>query len=254
MILTQEHLAGRLPATWVYVFCLDLEWGQVLAESTENPQAEGVTADRLACVMYTSGSTGRPKGICVVHRGVVRLVNGRIMSRCHPPRRSCSWRRCGSMRRRSKSGGRLLNGGRLAIMPPTTPSLKEIGQALCKYKVTTLWLTAGLFHVMVDQQIEDLLILRQLLAGGDVLSADHMRRLLDCGGNLTVVNGYGPTESTTFACCCPMTCADRVGASVSIGRPISNTRAYVLDRQLHLVPVGVEGELYLGGDGLREAI
>jgi hypothetical protein len=136
-------------------------------------------------------------------------------------------------------------------MPPSVPTLAELGAALRRYRVTTLWLTAGLFHLMVDECPDDLCALRQLLAGGDVLSPDHVRRCLaGSGGRLTLINGYGPTESTTFACCHAMSGAHHIGRTVPIGRPIANTRAYVLDGHGCPVPIGVEGELFIGGDGL----
>jgi non-ribosomal peptide synthase protein (TIGR01720 family) len=146
--------------------------------------------------------------------------------------------------------GCLLNGGRLVIMPAHTPSLEELGQALQRYQVTTLWLTAGLFHLMVDERLEDLQLVPQLLAGGDVLSVAHVLKVLRAPGTRSVINGYGPTENTTFTCCFPMTTPGQVDSTVPIGRPIANTQVYLLDRQLQPVPIGVAGDLYIGGAGL----
>ncbi|MCP4664058.1 MAG: non-ribosomal peptide synthetase, partial [bacterium] len=117
-------------------------------------------------------------------------------------------------------------------------------------QVTTLWLTAGLFHQMVDGNLVGLASVRQLLAGGDVLSAPHLRRVLAQLPRTTVINGYGPTENTTFTCCAPMRRVAEVDDSVSIGRPISGTRVHVLDRELRPVPAGVFGELLIAEDGL----
>jgi acyl-coenzyme A synthetase/AMP-(fatty) acid ligase/acyl carrier protein len=105
---------------------------------------------------------------------------------------------------------------------------------------------------MVDERLEDLKGVRQLLAGGDVLSASHVERYLSAAGDGAVlINGYGPTENTTFSCTHRMNSGWRSeGASVPIGSPIANTHAYVLDQQMELAPVGVAGELYVGGDGL----
>ena len=116
--------------------------------------------------------------------------------------------------------------------------------------MTTLWLTAALFHQMVDTQIESLRGVRQLLAGGETLSVPHVRRMLETIGGGRLINGYGPTENTTFTCCHVMTANTRIEHTVPIGRPISNTRVYVLDGHLRPVPVGIYGELYIGGDGL----
>jgi aspartate racemase len=113
-----------------------------------------------------------------------------------------------------------------------------------------MWLTAGLFHLMVEQRAEDLAPLRQLVAGGDVLSPSHVHRALAVLRDGVVINGYGPTESTTFACCFRMNKGYQAGDSIPIGKPISNTTAYVLDKEGRPVPSGSTGELYIGGDGL----
>ncbi len=119
--------------------------------------------------------------------------------------------------------GSLLNGARLALMPAGKASLKELGDALKRYDVTTLWLTAGLFHLMVDNHLEDLRGLRQLLAGGDVLSVPHVRKFCEELKGCRFINGYGPTENTTFTTCFPVDDLKRVNGSVPIGYPISNT-------------------------------
>ena len=191
-------------------------------ESVPNP-ASGATADDLAYVMYTSGSTGTPKGVMIAASAVVRLVRntnycdfGRdeVFLQLAPSR---------STPRHSRSGAPLLNGGRLAIMPPRSAGLDELGAAIRRHGVTTLWLTAGLFNLMVEQRLEDLRPLRQLLAGGDVLSPPHVQKALDILRDGAVINGYGPTESTTFACCYRMAKDYRIGTTIPIGRPISNT-------------------------------
>jgi non-ribosomal peptide synthetase component F len=116
--------------------------------------------------------------------------------------------------------------------------------------VTTLFLTAGLFHQMVDEQAEVLSGLRQLLSGGDVLSPSRVRRMVEASEGMLLVNAYGPTENATFTTCHRMTDVGHVGETVSIGRSMSNTQVYILDSGMRPVPVGVVGELYTGGDGL----
>jgi aspartate racemase len=103
---------------------------------------------------------------------------------------------------------------------------------------------------MVEQRLEDLRPIRQLLAGGDVLSSRHVRKVLDTLPECTVINGYGPTENTTFTCCHVMRRGDLVPESVPIGKPISNTRVYILDENLRPAPPRTSGELYAGGDGV----
>jgi acyl-coenzyme A synthetase/AMP-(fatty) acid ligase len=117
-------------------------------------------------------------------------------------------------------------------------------------KVTTLWLTAALFHQMVDEQIESLQGVRQLLSGGETLSVPHVRRMLEVIGKNRLINAYGPTENTTFTTCHAMTKQSRIEQTVPIGRPVSNTKVYVLDGRMRPVPIGVYGELYIGGAGL----
>ncbi|TQK53365.1 non-ribosomal peptide synthase protein (TIGR01720 family)/amino acid adenylation domain-containing protein, partial [Brevibacillus sp. AG162] len=147
--------------------------------------------------------------------------------------------------------GSLLNGAQLVLMPPDLPSLEELGQAIQTHKVTTLWLTAGLFTLMVDHHKEYLTGVRQLLVGGDVVSVPHVRKALEIEG-VTIINGYGPTENTTFTCCYPVTELPESISSFPIGRPIKNTTVYVLDSNMQPVPIGVTGELYIGGDGLAK--
>ncbi|MCP4654400.1 MAG: amino acid adenylation domain-containing protein, partial [bacterium] len=228
---------------------LDRDGTTLAGYSPENP-GPTATADNLAYVMYTSGSTGRPKGVRVVHRAVVRLVRETNYALFDDRQVFLQFAPISFDASTLEIWGPLLNGGRLVVFPAHTPTLHELGATLVRHRVTTLWLTAGLFHQMVDEYPEGLDAVEQLLAGGDVLSARHVRRVLEELPACTLINGYGPTESTTFTCCSPMRADDEVEDSVSIGRPVANTRVHVLDRRLRPVPAGVYGELLIGGDGL----
>ncbi|PYJ33551.1 MAG: non-ribosomal peptide synthetase [Verrucomicrobia bacterium] len=203
-----------------------------------------------AYVSYTSGSTGRPKGVVVPHRGVVRLVKGVDYVSLTSEETLLHLSPLSFDASTFELWGALLNGGRVVLLPPGQPSLGEIGETIRQYRVTTLWLTAGLFHLMVDEHVDYLKPLRQLLAGGDVLSPQHVLKARRALAGCRIINGYGPTESTTFTCC--YTAADEraLAPSIPIGRPIANTQVYVLDASLQPVPVGVPGELYAGGDGV----
>ncbi|HZA22780.1 MAG TPA: amino acid adenylation domain-containing protein, partial [Dehalococcoidia bacterium] len=249
VLLTQAHIEAGLPQTGAQVICLDRDWGVMVNERVENPNSSAL-AHNLAYVMYTSGSTGRPKGTSIMHRSVVRLVKETHYAELSAEEVLLQFAPISFDAATLELWGSLLNGGRLVVFPAHIPSLEELGEVLQQHQVTLLWLTAGLFHQMVDQRLEDLRGVRQLLAGGDVLSVPHVRKALAAleGGQL--INGYGPTENTTFTCCYPMTEVGQIGASVPIGRPIANTQVYILDRQLRPVPIGVPGELYIGGDGL----
>jgi aspartate racemase len=210
--------------------------------------AKDKRAEDICYIMYTSGSTGAPKGVAVTHRGVVRLVkgtdyatfSGETFLQLAPISFDAST---------FEIWGPLLNGGKLVVMPLAPPSLQEIGDAIREKGVTTLWLTAGLFNAMLDERPQDLRPLRQLLAGGDVLSTSHVGRALRELPQTRLINGYGPTESTTFACCHAASETD-LGGSIPIGKPIANTTAYILDAQLRPVPIGETGELFIGGDGV----
>ncbi len=249
VLLTQQRMLGRLPAHSAQVICLESDGRALAAESISNPES-GATADNLAYVMYTSGSTGRPKGVCVIHRGVVRLVKGTNYANLTADEVFLQLAPISFDAATLEIWAPLLNGGRLVVMPAHAPSLAEIGQALERYQVTTLWLTASLFRLMVDEQFGTLRHLRQLLAGGDVLSVSHVRRVVQELKGVRMINGYGPTENTTFTTCYPVTDLERIRTTVPIGRPIANTRVYILDSHLQPVPTGVIGELYTGGDGL----
>ena len=249
VLLVQEELIPALPAN-------DLP--QVLLAATGDagdsrpaaPRAVTGGGERLAYVMYTSGSTGRPNGVAVPHRGVVRLVRETGYAELGPDETFLQLAPISFDASTLEVWGPLLNGGRLAIFPPGVPSLAELGRSLTEQRVTTLWLTAGLFHQVVEEHLASLAGLRQLLAGGDVLAPGAVARVLRETPGCRVINGYGPTENTTFTTCYPLRAGDETGRSVPIGRPIAGTRALVLDGRLAPVPIGVAGELWAAGAGL----
>src|SRR6185369_16911117 len=254
VVVTSEEEADSLPSQCAQVVMVDTDSEEIEKESGANlaeSESREVEGDGLAYLIYTSGSTGTPKGVAVTHRGITRLVcetnyasfaADEVFLQLAPASFDAST---------FEIWGALLNGARLVIMPDGQASLEEIGEALRQYEVTTLWLTAGLFHLMVEEQLEALLGLRQLLSGGDVLGVSQVRRFLEAAdGKSRLINGYGPTENTTFTSCHVMTERSEIWSSVPIGRAVSNTQVYVLDDELQAVPVGVSGELCIGGDGL----
>ena len=246
VLLTQRALVSKLPPFKAHLVCLD-EPATGLEQEIASPRS---TARSLAYILFTSGSTGTPKGVAVPHRGVVRLVKQTGYASFSPDETFLQLAPVSFDASTFEIWGALLNGGRLAVMPPGPSSLEEIGGAIREHGVTTLWLTAGLFNVMVDERPGDLRPLRQLLTGGDTLSVPHVRRALHELKTTRLINGYGPTESTTFACCHTISPGESLDNGVPIGRPIANTTAHILDENLHPVPADVTGELFLGGDGL----
>jgi amino acid adenylation domain-containing protein len=204
----------------------------------------------VAYIMYTSGSTGRPKGVVIPHRAVLRLVIDNDFADFGPDQVNLQLAPLSFDASTFEIWAALLNGGKLAILSAAHPSLDDIAAAIAGYGVTTLWLTAGLFHLMVEQRLEALQPLRQLLAGGDVLSPAHVAKALRALPQCRLINGYGPTENTTFTCCytIPRDAADT--GPIPIGRPIAHTRVYILDELMRPVPDGEHGELYAGGAGV----
>ncbi len=155
------------------------------------------------------------------------------------------------MPRRWRSGGRFYTGRDACCFPNGCPRPRQLSAVIRTHQVNALWLTASLFNAVLDEAPQTLAPIAQLLIGGEALSVAHVRRALAALPATRLVNGYGPTESTTFACCYEIPRALPEGLpSIPIGRPIGNTRVYVLDERLEPVPVGVPGELYIGGDGL----
>jgi amino acid adenylation domain-containing protein len=250
-LLTQESLLTKFSQNGVKIVCLDSDWKTIKDQSTASLPCS-ITADALAYVIYTSGSTGRPKGVCIPHRGVVSLVKGtdyvdfnanHVFLQLAPlavdPSTFEIW-------------GALLNGARLVLCPQLQPTFDDLGRTIQDYAVTTMRLAADMFHRLVETDVKILSPLRQLIVGGNVLSASHANRMMKAIPNCRLINGYGPSENTTYSCCHVITESLDVEHAVPIGRPIANSQAYILTSNLQPVPVGVVGELYVGGDGLAQ--
>jgi amino acid adenylation domain-containing protein len=245
VILTNKGLGtGSLRSKRLQV---DIE---LFSNEDDSNLATETQAEDLAYIMYTSGSTGEPKGVAVPHRAVVRLVKDTDYANFSAEETFLQLAPISFDASTFEIWAALLNGGKLVMMPAGSPTLKEIGEVIRSYGVTALWLTSGLFNAMVNEQLEDLRPLRQLLAGGDVLSAAHVAKAANALTSTRLINGYGPTESTTFACCHTVEKKDLVETSIPIGKPIANTSVFILDENLQPVPIGATGELCIGGDGL----
>jgi amino acid adenylation domain-containing protein len=248
-LLTDRATAGKLPALATNIICLDADWPAIALEPSDNLGFNGAPED-LAYVMYTSGSTGNPKGVLVPHRAVERLVKNNSFASFSADEVFLQLAPLSFDAATFEIWGALLNGGRLVLAPAGRVTPEDIGTIVLKHNITTMWLTAALFHLMVTNHFESLRPLRQLLAGGDVLSVTHVRRVLEALPHLRLINGYGPTENTTFTCCHTITLESLTSGTVPIGRPINNTRIYIVDAAMQPVPVGVTGELFAAGDGV----
>src|SRR5262249_32333301 len=247
--ITQESLNDKFARQAGHVVLIEQVLHASQTESKENVSVAGSAGD-LAYVMYTSGSTGQPKGVMIEHRAVVRLVKHTNFIDIRPDDVFLHLAPISFDASTLEIWAPLLNGARLAIMPSQAHSLEDIGNAIQRHQITILWLTAGLFNLMVEQRLSDLRPLRQLLAGGDVLSPQHVRKAAIEHPHCKIINGYGPTENTTFTCCHQITPADLEGGAIPIGKPVANTRVYVLDHELKAVAAGEAGELFAGGDGV----
>ncbi|GLW56065.1 hypothetical protein Kpho01_40760 [Kitasatospora phosalacinea] len=211
---------------------------------------EPVGPEDLAYVMYTSGSTGRPKGVMVCHRNVVRLVRGTDFVAFSDRMRVLQTGAVSFDASTFELWGPLLNGGAL-VLPEEDAVLDagRLGAALREHGVTTLWLTSPLFNRLARQDPAAFAPLSDLVVGGDVVAGEHVAAVLAACPGVRVVNGYGPTENTTFSTTHRIA-PEETGGPLPIGRPIAHSTAYVLDPAGAPVPPGTEGELYVGGDGV----
>ena len=207
-------------------------------------------ADDPACLMFTSGSTGEPKGVVIPHRGIVRLVRNSDYIRWGSDEVFLQVSPLSFDASTFDIWGALLSGASLALLEPGRRDPEEICSAIHNYGVTTVMLTAALFHFMIDDHMEALRPLRQLLGTGDVLSPAHVERLLRNLPHLHLVNAYGPMENSVLTCCHAIQANSLNGGAIPIGKAVANTRVFILDEFQQPVPCGVVGELYAAGDGL----
>jgi len=250
VLLTQTRLVETLPSHKTKVICLDTDWNAIAQESQENPFSQ-VKSDNLAYINYTSGSTGKPKGVEVVHRGVIRLLFGIDYVNLDAAQRFLQMASISFDASTFELWGALLHGARCVLFPGDIPTPKYLSDILHKHDITTLWMTVALFNAVIDDAPNAFLGIQQLLIGGEALSVSHVLRAQEILPSTQIINGYGPTESTTFSCCYPIPRRlDSTIKSISIGCPIGNTQVYLLDAQLQPVPIGVAGELHIDGAGL----
>jgi amino acid adenylation domain-containing protein len=209
-----------------------------------------VSPETPAYVMFTSGTTSEPKGVVVPHRAVTRLVvatnyidvtvDDSILQFSTPSFDASTF----------EIWGALLNGASLVLYSGGILDPNQFKRHVVEHKISIVWLTAALFHVFADKYVDALRPLRVLLAGGDVLHAEAVRKVLEEVEGITLINGYGPTENTTFTCCHVMTKANKPNSNVPIGQPITGTEVFVLDEQRREVLPGETGELYAAGEGV----
>ena len=249
-LLTQSALRQRLPRTRAEVLCLEAE-----AEAIESSPAEALQAagggDRLAYVTYTSGSTGRPKGAAVPQRGVVRLVKRADYIGIGAGDRIAQASNVSFDAATFEIWGALLNGAAASLLSrEDLLDPARLSAFLSEGMANVLFLTTALFNRLAQGEAGIFAGLDHLLFGGEAVDPRWVREVAEGDGPKRLLHVYGPTESTTFATWQEVERVSEDAATVPIGIPVSNTQAWVLDGRLQLSPVGVAGELYLGGDGL----
>ncbi|MBW8877601.1 MAG: amino acid adenylation domain-containing protein, partial [Acidobacteria bacterium] len=251
VVLTQSRLAERSCFAGASTVALDDPEVQArLAESSaDNPVRDDRRSNALAYVIYTSGSTGRPKGVMVEHRSVVRLV---IQPDFLPLNEKTVMLQASSVSFDAATleiWGPLLNGGRLVLYPERVPEVGRLNAQLERHGVNTLWLTAGLFEPW-SHELPRSNELKWVLSGGDVVDPLAVVRVQEGLAGVEVINGYGPTENTTFTSCYPVPREFDSHRALPLGRPILGTGVYLLQEGSVLAALGAIGEICAVGDGL----
>lgn len=207
-------------------------------------------ATGLAYLMYTSGSTGQPKGVMIEHRSILRLVVNNNFVALSEQTRILQTGALGFDAATLEIWGALLNGGELHLAPKSIfLDQAQMAHLIQQNEITLMWITASLFNQLVDSNLGMFHGLQTLLIGGEKLSVDHVNQVRRAYPDLKLINGYGPTENTTFTTTYPIE-EDRFTDDIPIGKPISNTTVQILDNQLKAVPIGTPGTIYVAGDGL----
>ena len=232
------------------VVYLDETWKQFADESGENPQTQ-TTAENLAYVMYTSGSTGQPKGAAITHRAINRLVRNTNYvqlkeSDCVAQASNVSFDAA-----TFEIWGALTSGATLVgVTKETVISPSEFKRAIAEQQISVMFLTTALFNQVAQNEPDAFASMRYVLFGGELCDAQAAARVLQSGKPQHLQHVYGPTEATTFSSSFEIHEVTAAARTLPIGRAISNTELWVLDQHGQVAPVGVPGELYIGGDGI----
>ena len=249
VLVTNGMTAESFPADGYGCAVLDVTDPTIEFECDADP-ADFTDPENAAYIIFTSGSTGTPKGIVIPHLAVNHLVRADFVelgsSNCVAQASNASFDAA-----TFEVWGALLNGAQLVGLPlDVLLSPRDFAEEICRRRIDTLFLTTALFNQIAHELPEAFAPLKYLLFGGEAADASAVRQVLQKGRPCRLLHVYGPTESTTFASWQLVREVPRAAATVPIGRAISNTRLYILDRHLQPVPVGITGELYIGGDGL----
>ena len=250
VLVTQHALRDMLPPTSAELLCLDAPPPELEQQPTGNPDPLA-HPDHLAYLIYTSGSTGTPKGVMALHRGVTRLVGSTDYVQLGPSDFVAQLSNVAFDAATFEVWGALANGSRLVVIPREVAlDPAKLAAELRGGGISTLFLTTALFNEVVRFQPGAFAGVKQVLFGGEAVDPRWVRECLSAGAPGRLLHMYGPTETVTFATWHSVGAVAPGQRTIPIGRPIANTLVYVLDRHRQPVPVGVAGELYIGGDGL----
>ena len=253
-VLTERALRARLPASHAQVLCVDSD-AQDWARRPDLNLDPAAQSHHLAYVIYTSGSTGTPKGVAVPQQAVARLVINTDYVQLGPSDVVAQASSSSFDAATFEVWGALLNGAQLVIVPKDVLlSGTALHRCIEEHGINTMFLTTALFNEYAARTPELFHRLDQLLFGGEAVDPVAVRRVLEAAPPKRLLHVYGPTETTTFATWHEVARVDVASpAAIPIGRPIANTRCHVLDADMQPVPVGVVGELYVGGTGLARS-
>ncbi|HYO68075.1 MAG TPA: amino acid adenylation domain-containing protein, partial [Archangium sp.] len=250
VVLAQPEFLSRWAAVSATVVPLERSWETFAHEGGENLGETG-GPEALAYVMYTSGSTGRPKGVCIPHRGIVRLARDTVHVRLTQEERVAQVCNTSFDASTLELWGALLNGGCLVGVPREVAlSPRALAAFLREKRISATVLPTALFHQVAAECPDAFHTLTYVVAGGEAPEPKVMRTVLERGAPRYLVNGYGPTENTTASTFFVVEEVPEGAVSVPMGTPPANAEVYVLDERMQPVPVGVAGELYVGGEGL----
>jgi amino acid adenylation domain-containing protein len=249
VLLTQSNSIDRFQDFTNPIVSIDLDWENISQKRADNLQCAS-NSDHLAYVIYTSGSTGQPKGVAVTHKAINRLVCNPNYIKLEPCNKVAQAANISFDAATFEIWGALLNGGELvAIDREVTLSPRELALHIRDKNIDVLFLTTALFQQIARDVPQAFEAVKYLIFGGETVDVRWVNKIIKHGAPQHLIHVYGPTENTTFSTYYEVYTSLSI-SSLPIGRPISNTQIYILDPHLQPLPIGVTGEIYLGGDGL----